>query len=102
MKKIIVALMAILMVSAAVLPAAVPAFAAEVETLYVCGLCSAWFIEDAQNVIADMGLEESLEVKRCSCLGACAEPAVIEFRDEVYWGMDSQKLKMLLENLVAE
>jgi len=101
MKKMIVALMAIVMLSVAVFPAVMPASAAEVETLYVCGPCSGWFIEDAENVVTDMGLEGSIEVKRSSCLGPCGSPAVIKFRDEVYWDMDAEKLKMLLENLVG-
>lgn len=67
------------------------------EKLYVCRPCSRDFIPLAERVIADMGLDLELAVKATGCLGPCGAEAVVEFRDQVHWGMDETKLRDLLE-----
>jgi (2Fe-2S) ferredoxin len=68
------------------------------EKLYVCRPCSRDFIEVAQKVIQEMELDLEVSVKTTGCLGYCEAPAVIEFRDKVYKGMDENKLRALLES----
>ena len=72
---------------------------AETEKIHVCGPCSGWFIEEAKTVVEEMKLDDRLEVVRSSCMGTCGEPAVISFRDVVYWGMDQEKLRNMLESI---
>lgn len=67
------------------------------EKLYVCRPCSRDFISVARQVVQEMGLDLDVSVKTTGCLGYCSSPAVIEFRDEVYQGMDEGKLRSLLE-----
>ncbi len=75
-----------------------PAWAAQPEKLYVCGPCSSYFIEEARVVVDEMGVADIVTVRRSSCLGACAEPPVIEFRGNIYVEMTSDKLREMLHN----
>lgn len=75
--------------------------AAGSEKLYVCGPCSSYFIEEAKAVVEEMGISDRVIVTRSSCLGACAEPAVMEFRGTVYVRMTAEKLKAMLESEVG-
>ncbi len=68
-----------------------------VETLSICRPCSRDFIPVAERVIEEMGLTAEISVKATSCLGACATPAVIEFRDTIYGDMDEARLRTMLE-----
>ena len=76
--------------------------AAGSEKLYVCGPCSSYFIEEAKAVVEEMGISDKVVVTRSSCLGACAEPAVMEFRGIVYVRMTAEKLKAMLESEVLQ
>ncbi len=73
-------------------------FAAQSEKLYVCGPCSSFFIEEARTVVENMGVADMVTVRRSSCLGACAEPPVIEFRGRIYVEMTGEKLRSMLES----
>ncbi|GAB6281222.1 MAG: hypothetical protein STSR0007_14410 [Thermovirga sp.] len=39
-----------------------------------------------------------MDVRRSSCLGACAGPPVLEFRGKVYVEMSKEKLRAMLES----
>ena len=71
-----------------------PALAA--EKLLVCCVCDKSFYDTAVKVVQEMGLADKVTVRKSSCLGACSEPPVIEFRGEVYTSMTAEKLKTLL------
>ena len=71
--------------------------AAGLEKLFVCGPCSSSFLETARAVVEDMGAADLVEVRKTSCLGACSEAPVVEFRHMVYGGMTGDKLRSLLE-----
>jgi len=70
--------------------------AAAAERLLVCGPCSSSFLPVAQRVLRELGLEGRVEVVRSSCLGACAEAPVIEYRGTLHVGMTEAKLRKLL------
>ncbi len=76
------------------------AFAA--ENLYICRPCSGDFVAVAERVVGELGLDERVEVKTTGCLGYCAAPAVVRFRDEVYAGMDEERLRMMLEAILVQ
>lgn len=75
--------------------------AAGPEKLLICGPCSSFFIEEARAVVEEMGISDMVIVTKSSCLGACAEPPVMEFRGKVYMQMTAEKLKALLESEVV-
>jgi len=70
------------------------AFAA--DKLLVCGICDKSFYETAVQVVQEMGLADRVTVKKSSCLGACSQPPVVEFKGEIYTSMTAEKLKALL------
>jgi predicted metal-binding protein len=75
---------------------AVPSLAAEPEQLLVCGPCSRSFLDEARSVVEKLGVSDRVDIRRTSCLGACSEPAVMEFRGEIYTAMTADKLRSLL------
>ncbi len=74
--------------------AAGPALAA--DKLLVCGICDKSFYETAVKVVQEMGLADRVTVKKSSCLGACSQPPVVEFKGTLYTSMTAEKLKALL------
>jgi (2Fe-2S) ferredoxin len=66
------------------------------DKLLVCGICDKSFYETAVKVVAEMNLTDKVTVKKSSCLGACSQPPVIEFKGEIYTSMTAEKLKALL------
>ncbi|HOP51735.1 MAG: NAD(P)H-dependent oxidoreductase subunit E [Thermovirgaceae bacterium] len=74
-----------------------PLWAGQPEKLYVCGPCSSFFLEDAKSVVEELGVSDLVSVRRSSCLGACAQPPVIEFRGTVYVEMTAERLRSMLE-----
>ena len=78
-----------------------PGLASSDENLYVCRPCSRGFVEVAEKVIEELGLQDEITVKTTGCLGYCSAPAVIRFQNEVYSGMNEEKLRMMLQALVV-
>lgn len=74
-----------------------PGMGCPAQKLYICGPCSSFFIEEARTVVDNMGVADIVTVRRSSCLGACAEPPVIEFRGEIYVEMTGDLLRSMLE-----
>ncbi|MDD2206644.1 MAG: NAD(P)H-dependent oxidoreductase subunit E [Aminobacterium sp.] len=68
------------------------------EILYICGPCSRDFAPVAEKVIQELSLEESVQIKITTCLGACASPPAIEWRKEIYGFMTKEKLASLLKS----
>ena len=66
------------------------------DKLLVCGICDKSFYETAVQVVQEMGLADRVTVKKSSCLGACSQPPVVEFKGEIYTSMTADKLKALL------
>lgn len=75
--------------------------ASAAENLYVCRPCSREFVEVAERVVEELGLQDQVNVKTTGCLGYCAAPAVIKFQGEVYSGMNAEKLKMMLQAMLG-
>lgn len=48
-------------------------------------------------MVDNMGVADIVTVRRSSCLGACAEPPVIEFRGKIYVEMTGDLLRSMLE-----
>ena len=71
--------------------------AANPEKLYVCSPCSSSFVKTAETVVKELNIYDRVIVKKSSCLGACSEPPVLEFRGQVYTEMTFEKLKSMLE-----
>lgn len=71
--------------------------AASQEKLYVCGPCSSPFIKTAGEVVNELNIPDRVIIKKTTCLGACSEPPVLEFRGQVYTEMTAEKLKAMLE-----
>ncbi len=71
--------------------------AASQEKLYVCGPCSSAFIKTAEEVVSELNIPDRVIIKKSTCLGACSEPPVLEFRGQVYTEMTAEKLRAMLE-----
>lgn len=78
--------------------AASPSLAA--DKLYVCGVCDKSFYETAVRVVKEMKLDDKVTVKKSSCLGACSQPPVVEFKGQLYTSMTAEKLKLLLKTQI--
>ncbi|MBN1334197.1 MAG: hypothetical protein JW971_10580 [Synergistales bacterium] len=68
------------------------------ESIYICRPCSRSFIPEMNEVISNLGLEDTLQVKATSCLGYCDEPYVLKFRDQIYRNMDKALLEAMLKD----
>jgi len=66
------------------------------ENLLVCKACDKSFYDIAVRVVDEMNLTHSVTVRRSSCLGACSQPPVVEFRGKVYASMTPEKLRSIL------
>ncbi|HQO84069.1 MAG TPA: (2Fe-2S) ferredoxin domain-containing protein [Synergistales bacterium] len=98
MKKPVISIALVFILGIVALAINDPVWAGQPEKLYVCGPCSSFFLEDAKAVLEELGVTDMVSVRRSSCLGACAQPPVIEFRGTVYVEMTAEKLRSMLES----
>ncbi len=90
MKKAMFFGMALLGASLMVLPAEAA------EKLYICRSCSREFLPQAQEVLADLGLEDEVSITPSSCMGPCNADYVVGFQGSIYPYMNADTLRQML------